>query len=186
MPAEVWARRAGLVLADDSATPPATLPHTAMRLFVLEADSARFRVRCEHCPQPAVGWVAHGDVVVRPRPPAVAAEEEELAEFAVAVRDAASRHDLDALRAVMDPLFVHDLDGRDGIIQAMGDWRDEGFRRLDRVAPLVDRGLAPVPHTGVWASPPAYASLDGFQDLRTGFQRVGGRWRWIFLVRGST
>jgi hypothetical protein len=182
---EVWTRGAGVVLAPDSAGAPVTVPYAAMRLFVLRADSARLLVRCEHCPPPAVGWVERARVVERPRTPALAANEADLAEFAVAVREAARRRDVEALRVVMDPLFVHDLDGRDGIIQAVGDWQAEGFRRLDRVPALVDRGLTPMPHTAVWASPPAYASLDGFQDLRTGFQRVNGRWRWIFLVRGS-
>lgn len=185
LPAEVWSRAAGLVLAGDSAAPDVRLPYTAMRLFVLRADSARYLVRCEHCPPPAVGWIDRAKVVERPRSTALAANEEELAEFAVAVREAARTHDLAALRAVMDPMFVHDLDGRDGVIQAVGDWQHDSFRRLDVLPALVDRGLVAVPNTAVWASPPAYASRPGFQDLRTGFRRVDGKWRWIFFVRGS-
>lgn len=186
VPRDVWTREPGVRLAGDSATAPGTtLPYAAMRLEVIRADSARFLVRCSVCPRPATGWVARESVLSAAATPALAAAGT-LAEFALAVRAAASRRDVQALRAVMSPRFVHDPDGRDGTVEALGDWQAERYRRLDRLPFLLDRGLATVEDTDVWAAPPDYATLPGYQDLRAGFRRTrAGRWEWVFYVQGK-
>ena len=184
-PRDVWTRDAGVRLRPDSAGVPATLPYAAMRLEVIRADSAAFLVRCATCRTPAVGWVPRDSVVHSPGTPAAAAGGE-LSEFVLAVRAAAQRRDLSALRAVMSPRFVHDPDGRDGIVEAVGDWQAERFRRLDRLPFLLDRGVATVEGTELWAAPPEFATVPGYQELRAGFRRTPqGRWEWVFYVQGK-
>jgi hypothetical protein len=179
----VWTREADTALRPDSAgTPAAKLPHTFTRLRVLRSDSASLYVRCEVCTPHVEGWVPQEEVVFEARTPALAATGD-LAEFLLAVREAASRRDLAALRPVMSRQFAHSLGGADGVVEAVGRWEQEAFRRFDRIPFLLDRGVA----TGdslVWAAPPAWVSSPGYRDLRLGFRREGNRWEWIFLVPG--
>lgn len=183
-PRDVWTRQAGVRLRGDSSQ--TTLPYAAMRLEVIRGDSASLYVRCARCAQPVMGWVPRESVVHVPRSPAEAAAGEDLAEFVLAVRAAAQRRDVQALRAVMSPRFVHDPDGRDGVVEAFSDWEREQFRRLDRLPFLLDRGVASVPGTQLWAGPPEFATAPGYQDLRAGFRRnAQGRWEWSFFVQGA-
>ena len=181
--ADVWTRHGGVVLQRDSAG--VTLPYASMRLQVLRVDSADLLlVRCIVCPVPVDGRVRRGEVLYEPRSPSAAATDS-LAEFVLAIREAARRHDVPALRAVMAPGFVHATDGPDGVLSAVHAWEDMAFRTLDRVPGLLDRGVAPVPEAELWAAPPAFVTQTGYQQLRAGFRRVGGRWQWVFLVQGA-
>lgn len=181
--ATVWTREAGTALRPDSAgaAVPA-LPNAFTRLEVLRADSASLYVRCVVCTPRGEGWVAKARVVFEPGTPSLAAGGE-LAEFLLAVRAAAARRDMAALRPVMSRQFTHSLGGADGIMEAVARWEQEGFRRLDRLPWLLDRGVAS-PDGIVWAAPPAWAADRAYRDLRAGFRREGNRWEWVFLVPG--
>lgn len=181
--AQVWTREAGTALRPDSAgAPQADLPHAFTRLEVLRSDSASLYVRCIVCTPHLEGWVEKERVVWEARAPALAAGGE-LAEFLLAVRGAASRRDVAALRPVMARLFTHSLSGADGPVEAVGRWEQEGFRRLDRLPFLLDRGVA-TRDGSIWAAPPAWVAYPSYRDLRAGFRREGGRWEWIFFVPG--
>lgn len=179
-PAYVWTRDPGVALRGDSGA--VVLPYLATRLEVVRDDSAGLLVRCSVCPEPAVGLVARDSVVV-PHPgrtPAQAAEGG-LAEFVLAVREAALRRDLPALRAVMSPRFVHDVNGRDGPVETLAWWEAERYRSLDHLPRLLDRGVAALGDAPVWAAPPEF--VQGYGGLRAGFRQVRGRWEWAFLVQ---
>ncbi|HEV2150181.1 MAG TPA: hypothetical protein VGR37_22475 [Longimicrobiaceae bacterium] len=181
--AVVWTREAGTALRPDSAgAPTVALPNSFTRLEVLRSDSASLYVRCIVCTPHAEGWVPKERVVFEARPPALAATGD-LAEFLLSVRDAASRRDLAALRPVMARQFTHSLGGGDGVVEAVGRWEQEAFRRFDRLPFLLDRGVATRDGL-VWAAPPAWVTDPGYRDLRAGFRREGNRWEWIFLVPG--
>lgn len=179
----VWTREAATALRPDSAgaAVPA-LPNAFTRLEVLRSDSASLYVRCVVCTPRGEGWVEKARVVFEARTPALAAHGD-LAEFLLAVRAAAARRDVAALRPVMSPQFTHSLGGADGVVEALGRWEQEGFRRLDRLPWLLDRGVA-TPDGAVWAAPPAWVADRAYRDLRAGFRREGNRWEWIFLVPG--
>lgn len=179
-PPQVWTREAGVRLRVDSAE--VQLPYVFMRLDVVSADSAGFNVRCAFCPRPTTGWVARGDVIHAAATQPAAAAGADLATFLLAVRTAAVARDVAALRPVMGRDFVHDLSGRDGVLEAVADWQREQFRRLDRLPFVLDRGVAAVPRTEVWAAPPEYATEVNFRDLRAGFIQREGRWSWAFLA----
>jgi hypothetical protein len=180
---DVWTRAAGVTLLRDSAS--VALPYASMRLQVLRVDTADLLlVRCIVCPLPVDGRVRRGDVLYRPGDLAAAAADS-LPRFVLALRDAAKRRDLTALRAVMSPAFVHAADGPDGVLEALGYWQSMAYRPVDALPPLLDRGVARVPGTDVWAAPPAFATQTGYAGLRAGFRRVGGRWQWIFLHHGG-
>lgn len=179
-PPQVWTREAGVRLRGDSTE--TRLPYTFMRLDVVSADSAGFTVRCAFCARPTAGWVARGDVIHPPAARPGVGAGGDLASFLLAVRAAASARDVAALREVMARDFVHDLSGRDGVVEALGDWQRESYRRLDRLPFLLDRGVAAVPRTELWAAPPEYATQVNFRDLRAGFVLRDGRWSWAFLT----
>ncbi|HEX8694903.1 MAG TPA: hypothetical protein VF746_20920 [Longimicrobium sp.] len=179
---DAWTREPGLVLRSDSA--PTTLPHMFMRLQVLRADSAGLLVRCIVCRGQPTGWVDSARVAYAPLAPADA-RRLELADFALAVRDAAVRGDLEALRAVMSRDFVHSLEGAEGALEAIGAWRGYRANDLRRLPFLLDRGIAGVRGTPVWAAPPEYATTPNYLDLRAGFRRGPDGWEWIFLVRSG-
>ena len=62
----------------------------------------------------------------------------------------------------------------------------EQYRTLDRMPFVLDRGVATVVGTPVWAAPPDYAADSRYGDLRAGFRRGPQGWEWIFLVRGGS
>lgn len=179
---EAWTREPGLVLRSDSA--PTTLPYIFMRLQVLRVDSAGLLVRCLVCPGSPTGWVDSARVAYAPAPPHEAARLA-LADFALAVRDAAQRGDMNTLRALMARDFVHSLSGPEGVLEAIGAWQRHRTNDLRRLPFLLDRGIVSVPGTPVWAAPPEYATRPGFADLRAGFRRGPDGWEWLFLVRAE-
>lgn len=177
---QVWNRTAGAELVGDSARYP--LPRVAMRLEVVSTDSAGPIVRCVACLGSPSGRLAAAEMVVDTLPPGVAARVG-LAELVVAVRSAASRRDIEALRPVLSRLFTHSLAGGDSPIEAEGAWRRERFRTLDLVPALLDGGV--VDDGPIWVAPPDFVERPGFTGLRTGFAREDGVWKWIFLTRSG-
>jgi hypothetical protein len=181
--ASVWTRDAGGQLRGESGG--VSLPYLGMRLEVLQVDTMQLLVRCVHCPGTPQGWIAREAVVHHPRPPAEA-RSGDLAEFVLAVRDAAARQDVQALRPVMSRDFVHSLGPLDmGLLETFAAWEREQYRTLDRMPSILDRGVASVPGTTVWAAPPEWASMPGYADVRAGFRRGENGWEWIFLVRNG-
>ncbi|HEX8318476.1 hypothetical protein [Longimicrobium sp.] len=179
----VWTRTAGLVLRGE--TGAVTLPFVFMRMEVLRADTTALLVRCVHCPGGPLGWLPRESVVHVPQEVATAAEME-LADFALAVRDAALRRDVPALRRAMSRDLVHTLGPIDpGILETLAEWEREGYRSVDRLPFLLDRGIASVTGTAIWAAPPEYASDLRYNGLRAGFRRGREGWEWVFLVSGG-
>lgn len=179
--ASVWNRDPGARLRGGAAM--TVLPYLFLRLEVLEADSAELRVRCVHCPGVPEGWIGREQVVHRAETPLTAARME-LADFALAVREAGLRRDVAALRPVMARDFAHELGPIDpGLLETLAAWEREGYRALDRLPFLLDRGVASVPGTPVWAAPPEHAATLLYRDLRAGFRRGAEGWEWLFLVR---
>lgn len=157
------------------------LPRPFTRLEVLGADSLQVRVRCAVCPDAREGRVERAEVVFAPRSPEAAAGEG-LAEFALAVREAARRHELGALRSVMAADFTFSFFGLQGADRALAAWEAERFAALDRVPELLDRGLA-TQDSVLWAAPPEHFEQLDFRGLRLGFRRSAQeRWEWVFLV----
>lgn len=179
----VWTRDAGTQLRTEAGGVP--LPYVFMRLEVLRADTADLLVRCAVCPGTPEGWIERARVVHAPLPPADAARLD-LADFVLAVREAAAQRDLEALRPVMPRDFVHSLGPLDmGLLETFASWEREAYRTLDRMPFVLDRGVATVVGTPVWAAPPEYATVQGYGDLRAGFRRGPDGWEWIFLVHGG-
>ncbi|HEX5725097.1 MAG TPA: hypothetical protein VFX98_06500 [Longimicrobiaceae bacterium] len=186
---QAWARQPGLPLRADtllaSSQPVATVPHAAMRLDVLQVDTpraSRLQVRCAFCPGRPTGWVSTAEVVYQPAPPE-AARQGDLAEFVLAVREAAVRRDVAALRAVMAGDFVHSFEGGEGILEAVNAWERHRYNDLVFLPGLLDRGVVPLPGTVLWAAPPEFATQPGYRDLRAGFRKGPAGWEWLFLVR---
>lgn len=180
-PDTVWTAAPGVVLRVDADSVVVSLPLT--RLEVLASDSAGLRVRCAICADTRAGVVDTAAVIHRPALPETAAAGT-LAEFALAVRHAAARRDLEALRSVMAPDFSFSMIGGHGRDNALEHWRWEDFRTLDRVPALLDSGLSPL--HDFWVAPLEYASVLQFTGLRLGFRRTpAGRWEWVFLMRGE-
>ncbi|MBW3572122.1 MAG: hypothetical protein KY467_13565 [Gemmatimonadetes bacterium] len=177
----VWTRDAGTLLRGE--TSAVRLPFIFMRLEVLRADTTDLLVRCVHCPGTPQGWIARESVVHHVRPPGDV-RELDLAEFALAVREAAAQRDVGALRGAMSREFVHSLGPLEmGLLETFAAWEREGYRTLDRLPFILDRGVATVPGTPIWAAPPEYAATLGYHDVRAGFRRGENGWEWIFLVR---
>lgn len=178
----VWTAHPRIELAQDSAR--AVVPRVFTALTVLGADSMLIRVRCDICPGAPVGEVRHRDVVYAPKPPASAAHGS-LAEFAIALRDAAFRADLDALAPLMASDFTFALVGPQGADRARAAWAAEGFQLLRHIPALLDQGLASA-DGAIWVAPPLFADRLDYQGLRLGLRRSPhGTWEWIFLVRGQ-
>lgn len=166
-------------LRTDSAV--VVLPRPFTRLEVLGADSLQVRVRCAVCPEVREGRVERAEVVFEPPSPETAAGEG-LAEFALAVREAARRHELGALRSVMVVDFTFSFFGLQGADRALAAWEAERFAALDRVPELLDRGLA-TKDSVLWAAPPEHFERMDYRGLRLGFRRSPeGRWEWVFLI----
>jgi hypothetical protein len=181
-PAEVWTRDAGAVIQGAGFT--ATVPLVFTRLEVLRVDSARLLVRCPRCPGQPIGHIDTARVAHTPTTPELAARMD-LADFVLAVRDAARRRDIPALRSAMSRDFIHSLEGGEGVLEAVAAWQLRNHADVDRLPALLDRGVANVLGTAVWAAPPEYAQNLSFLDLRAGFRRGADGWEWIFLVRSG-
>jgi hypothetical protein len=186
----VWTAQPGVPLIAEASTH--ILPHPAMRLEVVGFDSLGLHVRCDLCPTTPAGRVSETDVVGSAMTPAAAAEHGTIADFALAVRQAALERDVAALRQVMDPDFVFSLRMGGGPIEAVAAWEREAYASLDALVALIDRGLGSRWHgTGVavrdelWVAPAEFASDRTYPGLRAGFRRVDGRWVWTSLVRGQ-
>lgn len=179
----VWTARPEAALRVDSATTIA-LPHPLTALVVLAADSAGLHVRCLACERNDEGRVGWGSVIFESAAPPDRVRGP-LAEFALAVRSAAARRDIDALRQVMSPEFTFAFIGPQGREEAIAAWVDEGYATLDVLPALLDRGLATRDQL-LWAAPPAHLLEIGYRGLRAGFRRnAAGEWEWLFLVRGE-
>lgn len=174
----VWNRSADAELIGDSTR--TVLPRVAMRLEVLGSDSLGLRVRCTVCVPAAEGYIARSAVAWEAKSPTEAAGGE-LVDFVLAVREAAARRDVAALRPVLATRFVHSLGGGEGPLEATSAWEREMYRTLDPLPLLLDRGLAP--YGEIWVAPPEHLEQANFRGLRTGFRQERGRWEWVFLVR---
>jgi hypothetical protein len=176
-----WTNRPHVPIRTDAAAEAVPLPFT--RLNVLGVDTLGLRVRCLYCIPAVEGWVARDAVVAEAAPPRVAAAAG-LAEFVLAVREAAGRRDEAALHPVMATDFTFSLEGGGGPGNAFRRWEFQGFRALDNLPPLLDRGLA-TRDSVIWAAPPAFVTDPEYRGPRAGFRRnAQGRWEWIFLVGG--
>jgi hypothetical protein len=160
-----------------------SLPGALTRLEVLGRDSLGLDVRCEVCPGAPRGRVDPERVIHTAGNPAGAVHGD-LAGFALAIRAAALRHDVDALREVMSPTFTFSFGEWGGPVEALAAWEREGYRALDHLPGLLDRGIRSRDGR-IWAAPPEYLVEDEFLGYRAGFSREGGRWVWMFLVRGD-
>jgi hypothetical protein len=176
----VWTAQPGLVLRGEGGA--VTLPWAFMRLQVLRVDSAELLVRCLVCRGAPTGMLPRASVVHEVLIPAHAARFE-LADFALAVREAARRRDYDALRAMMSRDFVYSLDDAEGVLEALAGWQGPRTSDLERLPALLDRGIMSTGPGGVWAAPPEYVTQRGYNDLRAGFRRGPNGWQFIFLVR---
>jgi hypothetical protein len=167
----------------DSAT--GVIPGLLTRVRVLAADSGGdFRVHCGACADSTAGRVAAAELIFTP-PPLAEAVHGTAAEFALALRDAIARHDVSALRSVMAPDFSSGFVGPSNPDIAIVAWRGEGYRSLDEAVALLDGGLV-LMGRDVWVAPAAFRDRPGYAGLRLGIGRgAGGRWVWLFLLRGE-
>jgi hypothetical protein len=177
---EVWTAQPGVVLRGDSSS--TTLPWAFMKLAVVRVDSTELVVRCMVCRGFPMGRVARERVVHEIRPLADA-RKLELSDFALAVRDAARRRDLEALRRVMSRDFVYSLDDSEGVLEAVAAWQGRRAGDIERLPALLDRGIVSTGGGGIWAAPPEFVNQRGYADLRAGFRRGRDGWEFIFLVR---
>jgi hypothetical protein len=177
---EVWTARPGLVLRGE--TGAEALPWAFMRLQVLRVDSAELLVRCLVCRGAPTGMLPRESVVSTVLPPAEAAQQE-LADFVLAVREAARLRDYATLRALMSRDFTYSLDDPEGVLEAVAGWQGRRASDLERLPALLDHGLMAMGPGGVWAAPPAFVTQPGYNDLRAGFRRGPAGWQFIFLVR---
>lgn len=177
---EVWTAQPGVVLRGEGGS--VTMPWTFMHLAVLRVDSAELQVRCLTCRGAPVGMVPRAQVVHEVRAPADAAQGE-LAEFALAVRDAALRRDYEALRRMMARDFTWSFTDPEGVLEAVAAWQGRRASDLQRLPGLLDRGIVSAGPGGVWAAPPEHVTVRGYNDLRAGFRREATGWQLIFLVR---
>ncbi len=177
---EVWTAEPGLMLRGDSGS--VTLPWAFMRMAVLRVDSTELVVRCMACRGFPVGRVEKSRVVHQVRTP-LEARQLGLADFALAVREAARRKDVEALRRVMARDFVFSLELGEGVLETLAAWQGRRAGDLERLPGLLDRGLVSTGGGGVWAAPPEFVTQRGYADLRAGFRRGPDGWEFIFLVR---
>jgi hypothetical protein len=177
---EVWAAEPGLVLRGDSGS--VTLPYAFMRMAVLRVDSSELVVRCMACRGFPAGRVAKRAVVHQVRTP-LEARQMGLADFALAVREAARRKDVEAIRRVMARDFVYSLELGEGVLETVAAWQGRRASDLERLPGLLDRGIVSTGGGGVWAAPPEFVTQRGYSDLRAGFRRGADGWEFIFLVR---
>jgi hypothetical protein len=157
------------------------IPNPFTRVNVLRVDTLGIHVRCLYCIPTVDGLLPREDLVYEPLRPDSAARHG-LAEFLLAVREAASRRDEEALRPVMARDFTFSLAGGAGPLDAFHRWRFQGYRALDNLPPLLDRGVV-TRDSVIWSAPPAFLEDPEYHGLRAGFRRSAeGRWEWIYLV----
>ena len=162
------------------------MPRPFTRLDVAGRDSLGvLRVTCAYCATEVSGEAAEADLVYEASTPAEAAAGT-IAEFALAVRDAAAWQRVESLTPVMASDFTFGFSAQRDRGITMTAWARENFRDLDQVPRLLDEGLVQI-DDGFWVAPAEYADRPGYQGLRLGFRRNGetGRWEWLFLVRGE-
>jgi hypothetical protein len=177
--AVAWTASAEVVLRSDSSS--FLIPRPFTRLDVIGGDTALVEVRCGSCPGELTGTVPVADLVFEVVQPELAASGS-LAEFALAVREAAARGEVAALRPVMSPEFTFSFVGLQARDDAIAAWRTEDFRGLALIPALLDQGLA-TRDSALWVAPPAHAQTLDYRGPRLGFRRDGeGRWEWIFLI----
>ncbi len=178
----VWTARPDVVLRVDSVA-ETVVPRAFSRLQVLAADSTGATVRCVVCRERTVEGVAEwSDLIFEPDSP-VSAAHGTIGEFALAVRQAAENRDVEALRLVMARDFTYALIGPQGRETALSAWESEGWRSLEIVPTLLDRGLA-TRNGALWAAPGEHLEELGYRGFRMGFRGTpDGRWEWAFLVR---
>jgi len=176
-----WTARADVAIRTDEGE--VRVPNLFTRLNVVAVDTLGIRVQCLHC-IPAVEGLVHRDQIVYDALPPEAAARRGLAELALAVRAASEQRDETALRPVMSRHFTFSFQGGGGSVDAFRRWEFQGFRALDNLAPLLDRGLV-TRDSVIWSAPPEFLSDQEYQGLRAGFRRDGdGRWEWIYLIGG--
>lgn len=179
--ATVWAAGDSVALEVAGSAAIALDPFTRLEAVALEGD--RLRVRCEVCATPSFGTVEIDQVLAQPLYPQPASYAE-LSAFALAVRSAAERRDLRALRSVMAPDFTYSFIGPQTRDAALEVWRAEGFQALDAVPALLDGGLGST-EGRIWSAPREYRTDLAYRGYRVGFRRNEvGRWEWLYLIRG--
>lgn len=177
----VWTAAEDVELTTDSGI--RTVERTFTRLDVVYRDSVGLRVTCGICLPEATGYVEFSDVVYEPETPAEAADDE-IAEFALAIRDAALRRDLEALRPVMSPYFSYILSGGESSASALAFWENERYRSLDLLPFLLDEGLTTRDST-LWVAPPDFFADVHYSGHRAGVRKTSdGTWQWVFLIKG--
>ncbi len=158
------------------------IPTLFTRLEVEGNDSLGVRVWCAVCEPMIAGYATERDLVADVLPPEVSAWGT-FPEFLLAIRDAAARHDLEALRPVMTPDFTSSFFGIQNPDAAFATWRADDFWSLDELPALLDQGVA-TRDSLLWSTPPAFVADMDYQGLRSGFRRrADGRWEWLYLVR---
>lgn len=177
----VWTAHRDVILRGDSAS--VAVPRAFTALEVEDADSLWLTVRCPGCEGEPAGRVLHGEVLYDAQSPVQAASGS-VAEFALAVRAAAQKGDVQALALVMHPEFTFSLVGLQGAERARSAWAVHRYEVLERIPELLDGGLAQA-GGGLWVAPADFVEQTSYSGLRIGFRRSpGGRWEWVFLVRG--
>jgi hypothetical protein len=180
----VWTREPETVVRRPDGS-GVSLPYIFTRLEVVGVDSVGLVVRCATCFGAPEGYVEKEAILHEELPPEVAAWGS-LDEFALAVRGAAQRGELDRLRPIMAPDFSHSFVGIQTPEGAFSSWESEQFSSLAAVPDLLDRGLA-TRDGRIWSAPPDFVERWEFRGLRLGFrQRVDGRWEWLYLIRSVT
>jgi hypothetical protein len=160
------------------------IPRLFTRVQVIAADAGDFVVRCGVCADSTVGRVTATELIFA-APPLAEAAQGTAAEFALALRGAIARRDFGALRGVMAPDFSSGFVGPANPDIAIVAWRGESYRSLDEAVTLLDGGLVPL-RGDVWVAPVEFRDRPGYGGLRIGIGRgAGGRWVWLFLVRGE-
>lgn len=183
---DAWTRHSATPLRTEAGVVVVEFPFTELQ--VLPTDSADVWVRCSLCTPPCEGWAPRNALVFTPPATPADVATGPLGDFVLAVRAAAQRQDLLALYAVMDPGFTYTFTVEGSRQEALAAWRAERFQTLARLPDLLAAGVFPYPGSrpndgALWVAPRAFAESLHFRDLRTGFQRIDGRWRWMFLVR---
>lgn len=177
----VWTRDVNTVLRTDSGD--VVIPRMFTRLQVTGTDSLGLLVACPECPAHGAGWLDTARVVYAAAAPEAEAAGD-LPRFLLAVRNAAVERDVAALRTVMDPEFTFSFGPAGGRLEALAAWQQEGFRSLDELPALLDRGVVSQ-ESRIWVAPPEYLNDTNYLGPRAGFRRQEGKWVWLFLVRGD-
>lgn len=180
--AVAWSAVPNLRIAGDGGV-DLWIPTLFTRLEVEGTDSLGVRVSCAVCEPMIGGYVTERDLIAETLPPEIAAWGT-FPEFLLSIRDAAARHDLEALRPVMTPEFTSSFFGIQNPDAAFATWQAEGYASLDELPALLDQGVA-TRDSLLWSTPPAFVADITYQGPRSGFRRrADGRWEWLYLVRG--